>query len=263
MVNTSFIYTSYDLPLSLGAFNGVSHLVILEVLNSFDKSPNILDFPIVLGFPELNLREIWLQSIIILAFVVLALKLILIVRRIIEFHNFSVQNYCLPPRIMPNPFPWKLRRYFELSNVNENLLDDYLFRKYQANGLTHGLATVITKQVKAISTIEPENFQAVLATKFDDYERPKFRAGAAKPFLGPGILTHDGPLWAYARKLMKSQFTRQRMNDNLSTNVSHVEKMFMALSKPDYNGWTEHIDLMVCWIIDWCILTNEVIDIIH
>jgi hypothetical protein len=62
MVNTSFIYTSYDLPLSLGAFNGVSHLVILDVLNSFDKSVNILDFPIVLGFSELNLREIWLQG---------------------------------------------------------------------------------------------------------------------------------------------------------------------------------------------------------
>jgi hypothetical protein len=90
---------------------------------------------------------------------------------------------------MPNPFPWKLRRYFELSKVDANLLDDYLLRKYQQNGLTHGLATVVTGRVKAVSTIEPQNFQAVLATSFDDWERPKFRAGAAKPFLGPGILT--------------------------------------------------------------------------
>jgi hypothetical protein len=90
---------------------------------------------------------------------------------------------------MPNPFPWKLRRYFEVSKVDANLLDEYLLRKYQDNGLTHGLATVLTGRVKAVSTIEPENFKSVLATSFDDWERPKFRAGAAQPFLGPGILT--------------------------------------------------------------------------
>jgi hypothetical protein len=90
---------------------------------------------------------------------------------------------------MPNPFPWKLRRYFELSKIDANLLDDYLLRKYQSNGLTHGLATVVTKRIKAISTIEPQNFQAVLATRFDDWQRPPFRAGAARPFLKTGILT--------------------------------------------------------------------------
>lgn len=103
--------------------------------------------------------------------------------------RFSQLNACLPVRIMPNPFPWKLRRYFELSKMDANLLDEYLFKKYSENGLTHGLGTVLTKRVKAISTIEAANFKAVLSTKFDDWERPAFRAGAARPFLKVGILT--------------------------------------------------------------------------
>jgi len=47
----------------------------------------------------------------------------------------------------------------------------------------------LTKRVKAISTIESANFKAVLSTNFDDWERPAFRAGAARPFLKTGILT--------------------------------------------------------------------------
>jgi hypothetical protein len=117
----------------------------------------------------------------------------------LRFRNFTRENACLPIRVAPNPFPWKLRRYFELSKIDANILDDYLLKKYQNNGLTHGLATVFTKRIKAISTIEPENFKTVLATKFDDWERPKFRAGAAKPFLKTGILTLVG---RYAPQLL-------------------------------------------------------------
>lgn len=109
------------------------------------------------------------------------------IRRLIGFRAFSRQNACFPMRIAP--FSSKLQRYFEVSKIDANLLDDYVQKKYQNNGLTHGLATVLTKRVKAVLTIEPENFQAVLATRFDDWERPKFRAGAAKPFLKTGILT--------------------------------------------------------------------------
>ncbi|KAE9983518.1 hypothetical protein EG328_009858 [Venturia inaequalis] len=87
-----------------------------------------------------------------------------------RLERFSKLNACLPVKIMPNPFPWKLRRYFELSKIEANLLDEYLFKKYSENGLTHGLGTVLTKRVKAISTIEAENFIAVLSTNFDDWD---------------------------------------------------------------------------------------------
>ncbi|RDI78682.1 hypothetical protein Vi05172_g11252 [Venturia inaequalis] len=192
-----------------------------------------------------------------------------------RLERFSKLNACLPVKIMPNPFPWKLRRYFELSKIEANLLDEYLFKKYSVNGLTHGLGTVLTKRVKAISTIEVENFKAVLSTKFDDWERPAFRAGAARPFLRVGILTlvshpltqllflpisavlfwmkvllrltmllKDGPHWAYSRKVMKPQFTRQQIDHNLVASERHLQNLFHALGRVDYNGWTNTADFM-------------------
>jgi hypothetical protein len=129
----------------------------------------------------------WLSICLTITFV--GLQAFRFIKSSVTFRIFWNENACLPMRVAPNPFPWKLRRYFELSKIDANLLDDYLLKKFQANGLTHGLATIFTKRVKAVATIEPLNFQAVLATKFDDWERPKFRAGAAKPFLKVGILT--------------------------------------------------------------------------
>jgi hypothetical protein len=129
------------------------------------------------------------QLLVFVAITFTALRVFRFAKSSIGFRTFSNQNACLPMRVAPNPFPWKLRRYFELSKIDANLLDDYLLKKFQNNGLTHGFATVFTKKIKAVATIEPANFQAVLATRFDDWERPKFRAGAAKPFLKVGILT--------------------------------------------------------------------------
>jgi hypothetical protein len=127
--------------------------------------------------------------LICLAITFTALRVVRFVKSSLDFEAFSSQNACQPMGVAPNPFPWKLRRYFELSKIDANLLDDYLLKKFQNNGLTHGFATVFSKKIKAVATIEPANFQAVLATRFDDWERPKFRAGAAKPFLKVGILT--------------------------------------------------------------------------
>ncbi|KIW07970.1 uncharacterized protein PV09_01869 [Verruconis gallopava] len=169
-------------------------------------------------------------------------RIALELRRRMLFARHAAANGCLPPRTMPHSS--KLSRYLEVSKVDANLLDEYLFKKYQANGLTHVLATYFTKRVKAISTIEPENFKAVLATSFDDWQRPPFRAGAAHPFLKVGILTLDGPHWAYSRKIMKSQFTRKQIDANLAASERHLQDMFEAMGRTDYNGWTDTIDLM-------------------
>jgi hypothetical protein len=151
------------------------------------RAPKVLNLT-SFGAEHLSLGSVhWFLACLAISLVVL--KSFQAVKSSLNFRAFSNENACLPIRIAPNPFPWKLRRYFELSKIDANLLDDYLLKKFQSNGLTHGLATVFTKKVKAIATIEPLNFQAVLATKFEDWERPKFRAGAAKPFLKVGILT--------------------------------------------------------------------------
>jgi hypothetical protein len=44
---------------------------------------------------------------------------------------------------------------------------------------------------------------------------------------------------------MKAQFTRQQMEDNLVATERHLQDVFLAIGKTDYNGWTETVDLMV------------------
>ena len=205
----------------------------------------------------------WLTVAVAASLAFFVITIIRDVRKTLHLRAYAHRNACLPVRVMPNPFPWKLRRYWELSKVNHNLLDDYLLRKYQNNGMTHGLVTGVTKRLKSISTIDPENFQAVLSTKFNDFERPKFRAEAAKPFMGPGIFTsvrlmteeaygcadigkQDGAEWAYSRKLIKSLFTRQRFEANIPVAERHLQVAFQAIGSVLSDGWTNHIDVMVC-----------------
>lgn len=44
---------------------------------------------------------------------------------------------------------------------------------------------------------------------------------------------------------MKSQFTRTNIDDNLVASERHLQDLFHALGRVDYNGWTETVDFMV------------------
>jgi hypothetical protein len=151
--------------------------------------PNRIVFPI--AKVQLNRTTVpdWIQWVSLAISVFLFIRIFIKVRNAIVLRRFAHQNGCLPMRLAPNPFGGKIRRYFEFAKVDANILDDYLLAKFNRIGLTHGLASFWTGRIKGIATVEPENFQAVLATKFDDWERPLFRAKAIKPLLGPGILT--------------------------------------------------------------------------
>jgi hypothetical protein len=46
--------------------------------------------------------------------------------------------------------------------------------------------------MRMISTVEPENIKAILATQFKDFGMPKTRTDAVVPVFGHGIFTEDG-----------------------------------------------------------------------
>lgn len=56
-----------------------------------------------------------------------------------------------------------------------------------------------------ISTSDPENIKAVLATQFRDFNLGA-RNEAFEPFLGHGIFTADGPDWERSRVSLSSQY---------------------------------------------------------
>ena len=79
-----------------------------------------------------------------------------------------------------------------------------------------------------IFTNEPKNLQAILATKFSDFDIGETRQQITKPFWGVGIFNSDGPLWAHSRALIRPNFTRDLVSDT-RTYDSHVSNLISRI----------------------------------
>ncbi|KAI4289160.1 MAG: hypothetical protein L6R35_001568 [Caloplaca aegaea] len=62
------------------------------------------------------------------------------------------------------------------------------------------------------TTFDPENIEAALSTRFDDYCLGS-RRGAMFPFLGEGIFTQDGGPWKHSRELLRRPFLKTHYQD--------------------------------------------------
>jgi cytochrome P450 len=63
-----------------------------------------------------------------------------------------------------------------------------------------------------ISTIEPANLKALLATQFTDFGLG-IRHRQFYPLLGDGIFTLDGTGWSAMRALIRPQFAREQVRN--------------------------------------------------
>lgn len=75
-----------------------------------------------------------------------------------------------------------------------------------------------------IFTNEPKNIQAILATKFSDFDIGKTRQDVTKPFWGIGIFNSDGPMWVHSRALVRPNFSRSLVSDT-RTYFTHVNNL--------------------------------------
>ena len=75
-----------------------------------------------------------------------------------------------------------------------------------------------------ISTTEPQNVKAILATKFKDFELGEDRHQAIAPVLGEGIFTNNGEAWKHSREMLRPAFERARIDDSamLDTHASSL-----------------------------------------
>ncbi|KAJ5373277.1 Cytochrome P450 E-class CYP52 [Penicillium concentricum] len=92
-----------------------------------------------------------------------------------------------------------------------------------------------------ISTVDPKNVQAILATQFKDFELGPVRQISMHPLLGTGIFTADGEEWSRSRSLLRPQFTREQISQ-LELEERHVQKAMQALPVAA-NGWTATTDV--------------------
>lgn len=134
-----------------------------------------------------------------------------------------------------------LERYWEAINQlrNGDILDEMVARFFYREGLTHKDYNMFGRQFTM--TAEPENIQAILATKFADFELGKFRRDTLEPLIGHGIFTADGPAWERARAAMRPQFSRAQVGD-IPMMERHVQHIFDVLPV-DASGWTSTVDL--------------------
>ncbi|KAB8079609.1 cytochrome P450 [Aspergillus leporis] len=116
---------------------------------------------------------------------------------------------CQPaPRGPPGIFG--IRSFIRLvQEVKKKRWVEYIAEQYGRFGTTFTQKSLGSTMV---STIDPENIKALLATQFNDFSLGT-RHREFYPLLGDGIFTLDGEGWSHARGLLRPQFTRDQVAD--------------------------------------------------
>jgi len=146
----------------------------------------------------------------------------------------------------PSALPWDLwRRKMAMGREGAGILDTFIKHKYQAYGNTHQQISYFLGWQKGVCTADPENFQAVYVTGFDDWQRAQLRDKVARPFLQPGIFTTDGPVWHRQKEMLKPQFRREKIAKNHILMEKHLQVLLRAIGRVEPGQWTQQIELLV------------------
>ncbi|KAJ5131111.1 uncharacterized protein N7515_007150 [Penicillium bovifimosum] len=146
-----------------------------------------------------------------------------ILRYFVQAHRHRQQAKalgCEPARSGPTTF-FGIPAFLRLGKaVREKVWIEYLTNEYKTYGNTYR-QTFLGRDL--MTTIEPENIKAILATQFKDFCLGT-RHEQFDPLLGDGIFTLDGAGWSHARGLLRPQFTRDQVADltMLDAHISHL-----------------------------------------
>ncbi|KAK5681002.1 hypothetical protein LTS10_006762 [Elasticomyces elasticus] len=159
-----------------------------------------------------------------------------------RFEQFAEQHGCQKARDLSEG--WlssfrKIRRMMDLKRSGEDWLDDVFAVDFE------DVSTVQRKGFEGsmmLTTIEPANLQAFLATQFDEFETGKQRYLQLAPILGRSIFTSDGAFWAHSRALFRPQFSRDNIND-LEATEKASKALTTAVGPVNSTGWTRNVDL--------------------
>ncbi|KAL6716980.1 hypothetical protein ACLMJK_004894 [Lecanora helva] len=77
------------------------------------------------------------------------------------------------------------------------------------------------------TTFDPENVEAILSTRFEDYYLGS-RRGGLFPFIGEGIFTQDGGPWKHSRELLRRPFLKTHYQD-LKGFTKHIDRLIAKL----------------------------------
>lgn len=148
----------------------------------------------------------------------------------LRFYKAARQYGCKPPRCYPNKDPFfgtdlfaLIRKADKRGHRSRAYAD--LHREY---GGTFEMKALGSAQIQ---TAQPENIQAIAATKFEDFGVGPRRGNIGAPFLDRGVFTEDGDFWKHSRALIRPTFSRNEVAD-LAGFERHVSR-FLALIPTD------------------------------
>lgn len=169
--------------------------------------------------------------IVVLAIVLCSYAIFQRLERSRRLRDFALKNECLeaPKRrqkwwkfgvdTIYESWRWKKEhKYLELLQYN---FDDY--------GKTY---TSEVLGVNKLTTIEPANVEAILKTNWEDFIASPARKVPLDGLVGPGVLTADGSLWKFHRKLMMPSFNRKALED-LTIYSEHFDRFEQHLPSDD------------------------------
>ncbi|ORY67418.1 putative N-alkane-inducible cytochrome P450 [Pseudomassariella vexata] len=145
----------------------------------------------------------------------------------LEARRFSKKHGCQPaPRIHQSSLLFGLDLFKKLKHDIENrtrLEENTRYALVTGNRTS----TAVVLGQSFVSTTDPENVKAVLATNFNDYGIGP-RISAFGPLLGRGIFTADDVHWEHSRALIRPGFTRAQVAD-LDSVETHVQNLLKRL----------------------------------
>lgn len=155
-----------------------------------------------------------------------------------KFQQFARDNGCSSPHIVTNKLPWGMERIYRILRTpytGEDVFEDLITPRVVSSGYTDEGSGPFGK--KGIMTAEPKNFQAVFATKFNDFEQGPVRHKQFGALLGQSIFNSDGALWQHSRSMIRPQFSRDQINDLDDTEDS--TKLLLQAMPVGADGWVD------------------------
>ena len=145
------------------------------------------------------------------------------------------------------PYRWPLA----LDLLKKNY--DILFSDHTLEDLTPYFdiaktCCIHTFGVTGYFTTDPENVEAILSTKCEDWCLGSRRL-ASQPLLGEGIFSQDGPAWKRSRELIRHQLVRVRKQTPQAF-TPHVEGLLSNISEAAVDGCVDLRPLMFEYTIN-------------
>lgn len=95
---------------------------------------------------------------------------------------------------------------------------------HQKYGLTFDFKPLLSR--RTIFSDDAENLKCMMSTKFDDWVAADLRKEALGLLLGDGIFTTDGAFWAHSRALVRPQFEKSQVSEQVEHFEKHLSMLF-------------------------------------